>query len=852
MTTLTVTTTDDSGAGSLRATIAAAATGDTIVFAANLAQQTITLTSGQLDINKSLSIDSSATAGLTLSGNNASRILNVQGAVTVDLKNLTFANGKLTGTDEATGAGAAIRGGDSGILSVENCQFKNNVAGFGGAIYTGFKSTNTVIGSTFDSNEGFSANSERGAGAIATKSAGSLTVKDSTFTNNKGINGGAINSLLGNLTVENSTFSNNDTTAGSSGANTSGYGGAIYTDGANASGANSLPGPVGGTIAIRNSVFDGNKGVGQGGGLFLFAYAPDKIVLDGDKILNNQVIKSVNGDAIGGGLRLGNSEFSIKNTLFSNNLSLTQGGGLWVGEKSPGTIVNSTFVGNKAEDASSKSGLGGAITVVTTEAISIVNSTITKNSAGFQGGAFWGGGSLVTLQNTIVANNTADNGGNNWAIKQNAGSSQFSDGGGNFQWPAKNPNDSSDFNVTDKVTIADPTLDVLQTVNGVSVVPLLVGSPAIDAAVSGAPVSDAHGQVRVDGDNNGSVVADSGAYEFATGTAALPQLAITATDADKAESAASFTFTVNRTGNLSSPSSADWMVSGDSATADDFAPTILSIQSVSFAANETSKLITIMIADDKLVEADETFKVVLSNPNGATLSVASATGTIRNDDIASSTGTSGNDVLTGTTGNDTFNGGAGNDTCNGDLGVDSALYAGVRANFTVQRATTGFTFTVTDKTSAEGTDTLTGIEKIKFSDSTEIRLDISGVSGQAYRVYRAAFDRAPDAGGLGFWIDAMDKGASLQAVANGFVNSTEFLMQYGLNPTPETFVTKLYNNVLHRAYDQSGFDFWIGTLKSGANTQAAVLAQFSESIENQDATIGLLVNGVEYTPYFAL
>jgi len=105
---------------------------------------------------------------------------------------------------------------------------------------------------------------------------------------------------------------------------------------------------------------------------------------------------------------------------------------------------------------------------------------------------------------------------------------------------------------------------------------------------------------------------------------------------------------------------------------------------------------------------------------------------------------------------------------------------------------------------------------------------------------------------LGFWIDAMDKGASLQAVANGFVNSTEFLMQYGLNPTPETFVTKLYNNVLHRAYDQSGFDFWIGTLKSGANTQAAVLAQFSESIENQDATIGLLVNGVEYTPYFAL
>jgi len=501
---------------------------------------------------------------------------------------------------------------------------------------------------------------------------------------------------------------------------------------------------------------------------------------------------------------------------------------------------------------SGKGGLGGAITVATTEAISIVNSTITKNSAGFQGGAFWGGGSLVTLQNTIVANNTADNGGNNWAIKQNAGSSQFSDAGGNFQWPAKNPNDSSDFNVTDKVTIADPKLDVLQTVNGVSVVPLLTGSPAIDAAMSGAPLSDTRGQARVDGDNNGSVVADSGAYEFATGTVALPQLAITATDADKAENAASFTFTVNRSGNLATTSSADWMISGGSATGDDFLPTILSIQSVSFAANETSKLITIMIADDKRVEADETFNVVLFNPSGATLNVASASGTIRNDDTASTTGTSGNDVLTGTTGNDTFNGGAGNDTLDGDLGVDTALYAGVRGNFIVQRASTGFTFTVTDKTNVEGADTLTNVEKITFSDNIEIRLDISGVSGQAYRVYRAAFDRAPDASGLGFWIDALDKGASLQTVANGFVNSTEFLMMYGLNATPETFLTKLYNNVLHRAYDQGGFDFWLGTMKSGANSQAAVLAQFSESPENQDATIGTLINGIEYTPYFVL
>jgi uncharacterized delta-60 repeat protein len=216
------------------------------------------------------------------------------------------------------------------------------------------------------------------------------------------------------------------------------------------------------------------------------------------------------------------------------------------------------------------------------------------------------------------------------------------------------------------------------------------------------------------------------------------------------------------------------------------------------------------------------------------------------------TGTSGNDQIMGLAGNDTLVGLAGNDTLDGGGGTDILVYSSVRANFTVQRASTGFSFIVTDNTGAEGVDAITAIEKIQFSDNTEIRLDISGIPGQTYRVYRAAFDRVPDAKGLGFWIDAMDKGNSLQTVANGFVNSTEFLTMYGLNPSHETFIAKLYNNVLHRPYEQAGFDFWVSTMNSGANSQAAVLAQFSESPENQDAVIGSIFNGVEYTPYIPI
>ena len=51
-------------------------------------------------------------------------------------------------------------------------------------------------------------------------------------------------------------------------------------------------------------------------------------------------------------------------------------------------------------------------------------------------------------------------------------------------------------------------------------------------------------------------------------------------------------------------------------------------------ANETSKVITINVSGDTTVEPNESFTVTLANPtNGATLTTATATGTITNDDV---------------------------------------------------------------------------------------------------------------------------------------------------------------------------------------------------------------------------
>jgi hypothetical protein len=158
--------------------------------------------------------------------------------------------------------------------------------------------------------------------------------------------------------------------------------------------------------------------------------------------------------------------------------------------------------------------------------------------------------------------------------------------------------------------------------------------------------------------------------------------------------------------------------------------------------------------------------------------------------------------------------------------------------------------TVVTNTATGEVDTLINVERLKFAD-TAIALDTSGVGGQAYRVYKAAFNRTPDLGGLGFWISGMDGGVSLNTVGQGFVNSAEFKAVYGTSPTNAQIVTRFYDNVLGRAADSGGYNYWLGVLNSGGGSVAGVLAAFSESSENQAGVIGVIGNGFAYTPFIS-
>lgn len=207
-------------------------------------------------------------------------------------------------------------------------------------------------------------------------------------------------------------------------------------------------------------------------------------------------------------------------------------------------------------------------------------------------------------------------------------------------------------------------------------------------------------------------------------------------------------------------------------------------------------------------------------------------------------------VIRGGAGDDVLEGGAGNDLLDGEDGLDTALYAGAAANFEV-RLHDGV-ISVTDTTGAEGVDRLENIERIRFADSA-LAFDLDGNAGMAFRIYQAAFDRAPDAGGLGFWLGQMDGGVSLQQLAVQFIASKEFADLYGADLTAAGFITELYDNVLGRAPDQGGFAHWTGVLagNDSLDMRATILAGFSESDENVAHMVEVVGASIAYLPYGA-
>jgi phosphatidylethanolamine-binding protein (PEBP) family uncharacterized protein len=171
-------------------------------------------------------------------------------------------------------------------------------------------------------------------------------------------------------------------------------------------------------------------------------------------------------------------------------------------------------------------------------------------------------------------------------------------------------------------------------------------------------------------------------------------------------------------------------------------------------------------------------------------------------------------------------------------------FSGKRDDYTITADGSGFIVTAVN---GGATVAVTSGQRLQFSDVT-VSFDVSGNAGKAYRLYQAAFNRVPDAAGLGYWIDVMDRGAGLRDVAASFLADKESKTLYGENPANSALVTAFYQNVLHRAPDAAGAKYWTDILDSKATDVPDVLQYFSEGPENSERVLPAIRNGIAFIP----
>jgi serralysin len=177
-------------------------------------------------------------------------------------------------------------------------------------------------------------------------------------------------------------------------------------------------------------------------------------------------------------------------------------------------------------------------------------------------------------------------------------------------------------------------------------------------------------------------------------------------------------------------------------------------------------------------------------------------------------------------------------------GVQTAIIADPYGHATIQVTPSGILVTTTD-----GFNGVTNATRLQFSDAV-VAFDVNGTAGFAYRLYQAAFHRAPDVAGLSSNVHLLDTILTDAQMSAAFVVSAEFQNTYGSNVANAQFVAALYSNVLGRAPDPAGYAGWIDILNSGQESRAGVLIGFSESPENHALVDPKIVTGIVLDPHY--
>lgn len=455
--------------------------------------QTITLALGEIQIKDSiLSINGTGADLLTISGNNTSRIFLVSSSGTAVIKGLKITNGKVLSNPNQ---GGGIHN-DGGTLSLNEVSLSKNSAMNGGAI--------SSHGSLLISNSVINTNTADFEGA-AIGNSGLMRMSNSTVSGNTG----SFNTIrsIGNMSIYDSDISGN---SGSSGiTNDSGVLNLVNST-INATTGRGIRNIFGGNATIVNSSITNNA---QGG------------IENIGKLNITKTVISGNSSGRGAGISNVNGSVRLLNSTISNNTNPDVGGGIY-NNGGLFTIENSTICGNRAL-------IGGGISNSSSNTLTITNSTICNNTTtGYDGGGIDNSGT-VNLTNVTITNNSAGRGGGgvtstvgvfnsrNTIIANNKVNNTASDFRGTLNSQGYNLIGNTTGTTITGITTGnilgqDAQLLPLGSNGGnTQSVALQPTSPAIDAGdPSNFPETDQRGISRPkDGDLNGSILPDIGAYE---------------------------------------------------------------------------------------------------------------------------------------------------------------------------------------------------------------------------------------------------------------------------------------------------------------------------------------------------
>ncbi|MFO0547766.1 MAG: choice-of-anchor Q domain-containing protein [Polyangiaceae bacterium] len=351
----------------------------------------------------------------------------------------------------------------------------------GAAVYRRSATRLVVIDVQFADNHATDSGADIGGGAIYSHG-GDTIVVGSTFDGNSGSSGGAIGNLRSNLAIYNSSFANNHAVSGN--------GGAVATDGQNPD--------QGKVFTLCGVVAQNNRAELEGGAIYRYGYPGESSVIDSTTLDGNYAEQP--GAAHAGGLyhltdTPGVMPLTLTNSTISNNTSANGAAGAFF-YNSPVELTNVTITGNVATAS-----LGGGIAANGVTG-TLKNCTIANNHAdaedSFGGGLV--GGQNLTLQNTIIAGNTAGNAWNPVSCTETAS------GANNMQFPPQQESGQDDTPCVGAIDFADPLLGPLADNGGpTATMALMSGSPAIGAGVD-CPPTDQRGVERTNG-------CDLGAYQ---------------------------------------------------------------------------------------------------------------------------------------------------------------------------------------------------------------------------------------------------------------------------------------------------------------------------------------------------